>query len=76
MELTVRIDDPKTYTKPWVSDKKMFRFQPKNSRNGELLEVIFAPMDEKQYNERIRNPGGGVTPEQRMKNPGGAETVK
>jgi hypothetical protein len=76
MELTVRIDDPKTLTKPWVSDKKMFRFQPKESRNAELLEVIFAPMDEKEYNDRIRNPGGGVTSEERLRNPGGAGTVK
>ena len=24
-----------------------------------FLEVIFAPMDEKEFNERIRNPAGG-----------------
>ena len=46
LELTVKFDDPKTYTKPWVSDKKMFRLQPKGTPNGELLEIIFAPMDE------------------------------
>jgi hypothetical protein len=24
--------------------------------DGEMLEVIFAPVDEKEFNERIRNP--------------------
>jgi len=61
LELTVKFDDPKTYTKPWVSDKKMFRLQPKGTPNGELLEVIFAPMDENSFNENIRNPAGGAT---------------
>jgi hypothetical protein len=26
---------------------------------GELLEVVFAPVDEKEFSERIRNPAGG-----------------
>lgn len=60
LELTIRVDDPKTFTQPWVSDKKMYRLQPKDSPDGELLEVIFAPMDEKVFNENIRNPAGGV----------------
>ena len=32
---------------------------PKGSPNGEILEVIFAPVDEKEFNERVRNPAGG-----------------
>lgn len=60
LELTIRVDDPKTFTQPWVSDKKMYRLQPKDSPDGELLEVIFAPMDEKVFNENIRNPAAGV----------------
>jgi hypothetical protein len=28
--------------------------------NGELLEVIFAPMDEQEFNRRIRNLSNGV----------------
>ncbi len=61
MELTLTIIDPQTYTKSWVTDTKRLRLQPKNSPNGELLEVIFAPMDEKVFNEKIRNPSNGVT---------------
>lgn len=60
LELTVKFDDPKTYTKPWVSDRKMFKLQPKGTPSGELLEIIFAPMDENSFNENIRNPAGGV----------------
>ena len=26
----------------------------------ELFEVVFAPMDETVFNERIRNPAGGL----------------
>ena len=61
LELTVKFDDPKTYTRAWVSDKKIFKLQPKGTPNGELLEIIFAPMDENSFNENIRNPAGGVT---------------
>jgi hypothetical protein len=43
-----------------VSDKKMFKLQPKGTPSGELLEIIFAPMDENSFNENIRNPAGGV----------------
>jgi hypothetical protein len=61
LELTVKFDDPKTYTKPWVSDKKIFKLQRKGTPGGELLEIIFAPMDENSFNENIRNPAGGVS---------------
>ena len=61
MELTLTITDPKTFTKPWVNDTKRFRLQPKGSPNGELLEVIFTPMDEKDFNEKIRDLSNGVT---------------
>lgn len=60
LELTLKFDDPRIYTKPWVSDKKMFKLQPKGTPSGELLEIIFAPMDENSFNANIRNPAGGV----------------
>lgn len=61
MELTLTITDPKTYTRPWLTDTKRFRLQPKGSPNGELLEVIFTPMDEKDFNQKIRDVSNGVT---------------
>ena len=58
LELKITVDDPKTYTKPWVSETKMFKLEPKY----ELLEEICAPVDEvDEFNKRVRNPAGGVT---------------
>ena len=28
--------------------------------DGQMLEVIFAPVDEQEFNERVRNPAAGV----------------
>jgi hypothetical protein len=60
LELTVTLNDPKFYTKPWTTEKKIFRLQQKGSPDSELLEVIFAPLDENSFNKRIRNPAGGL----------------
>ena len=59
VQMTITVDDPRTYAKPWTSDPRTLRLQPKGSPNGEILEVIFAPVDEKEFNERVRNPAGG-----------------
>ena len=59
LQLTIAVDDPRTFTKPWTSDARSLLLQPKGSPNGELLESIFAPVDEKAFNERVRNPAGG-----------------
>ena len=56
LEFTMTIDDPVMYTRPWTTNKRNFRFQTKDMPDGEMLEVIFAPVDEKEFNERIRNP--------------------
>lgn len=59
LQLTITVDDPRTYTKPWTSNPRTLQLQPKGSPNGELLDMVFAPMDEKAFNERVRNPAGG-----------------
>ncbi|HEX7082425.1 MAG TPA: hypothetical protein VF329_15560 [Gammaproteobacteria bacterium] len=56
LELTITVHDPDSYSEPWTSDPQTYRLQPKGSPNGELLEVIFAPIDEQIFNERIRDP--------------------
>ena len=61
MELTLTLNDPQMYTKPWTSDPKRFRLQTKGMPNAEMLEVIFAPIDEQDFNQKIRNPSNGVT---------------
>lgn len=49
------LTDPKTYTKPWVSEKKVLRLVP----NRELPELFCVPSEEEAFNQRIRNPAGG-----------------
>ena len=56
LELTMTLTDPKVYTKPWVSEKKIFRLVPK----GEVKEMFCVPSEEQSFNARIRNPAGGV----------------
>jgi hypothetical protein len=55
IESVYRIDDPKTYTRPWISTKKIWKRQA-----GELREELCAPMDEEFFNETIRDPAGGI----------------
>jgi len=56
LEIVVTIDDPKTYTKPWVSDKLTFRLQP----NDRIREDFCVPSEEESFNQGVRNPAGGV----------------
>lgn len=63
--LQIVVDDPKVYTKPWVSQTKTFKTVPKETITREgwygLLEEICAPIDEVDtFNSRIRNPAAGV----------------
>jgi hypothetical protein len=55
LELTITINDPKTYTKPWVSEKKTFKLQP----NREIREIFCVPSEEEAFNKRIRDPAAG-----------------
>jgi hypothetical protein len=60
LELTITVNDPELYAQPFVSDRKSYRLQPKGSPGAELLEQIFAPIDEKEFNQRVRDPAAGV----------------
>jgi hypothetical protein len=62
LELTIRLTDPKTYTRPWQSERKVFTLQAPGSKSVSnegwygLFEEICAPVDEvDQFNARIRN---------------------
>lgn len=55
MELTLTINDPELYAQPWTSDVKTFALQSPDSLNGELMEQIFAPIDEIEFNRDIRD---------------------
>ena len=56
LELTLTLTDPKTYTKPWVSEKKIYKLVP----NRELPELFCVPSDEEEFNRNVRDPAGGV----------------
>jgi len=56
LELTLTFTDPEMYTRPFTSETKHFRLQTKGMPDAEMLEVIFTPMDEKDFNKTIRDP--------------------
>jgi len=54
LELTVTIDDPKMYTKPWVAlDRLRFELQPPNY---DVREMICSPSEFAEYNKLIGTP--------------------
>jgi hypothetical protein len=54
MELTVKIDDPKTYTKPWLArDKLRLKRMPANTN---ILEMICAPSEAQEYKKTMADP--------------------
>jgi hypothetical protein len=55
--VTIIIDDPKMYTKPWTALKLAFRLQ---SPTYQLHEMECAPSETLKYNELFGNPAAGV----------------
>jgi hypothetical protein len=54
LELTVILNDPKFYTKPWVAlDKQAFKLQPPDSSMG---ETRCSPSEMSTYNSLVSNP--------------------
>lgn len=55
LELTLTIDDPRFYTKPWVAlDKLKFTLRP---RDTDLFEMLCSPSETAEYNRRHAAPG-------------------
>lgn len=57
LEVAYRLEDPKSYTRPWLSTVKTFKRQ----HGVELREEFCAPVEENSFNERVRDPAGGRT---------------
>jgi len=54
MELTVKIDDPKMYTAPWLArDKLRLKLMPANT---DMLEMICAPTEAEEYKKELAIP--------------------
>jgi hypothetical protein len=61
LELTVTIDYPKMYTKPWVAmDKFSFKLLPPDKR---VLEMLCSPVDQERYNKEIGSTVNGANGE-------------
>jgi hypothetical protein len=64
IELVMKVDDPKTYTKPFVSDKKIFRklSQAEAVIDGwqQLQDDRCIPSEEFQFNSTVRDPSAGI----------------
>ena len=55
MELTMIIDDPKFYTKPWVAlDKLQLKLMPPNT---DLVEMMCSPTEIAEYNRKHASKG-------------------
>lgn len=54
LELSMTLTDPKAYTKPWVSDSKVYKLTP----GTKFLESFCVPSDEAAYKEEMRDPAG------------------
>jgi hypothetical protein len=54
-ELVLTVNDPKTYSKPWVSPTKIFKLTPEQA----LEEEYCVPSEEDFYNKFMRDPAGG-----------------
>jgi hypothetical protein len=54
VELTVKIDDPKIYTEPWLGrDKFPLTLMPADT---EIVEMICAPSEAEEYKKTMANP--------------------
>ena len=55
LELSMTIDDPKVYTRPWVAlDKLRFKLQPPNT---DIREMLCSPSEIAAYNRKHAAPG-------------------
>lgn len=56
LEVTMTINAPKAYTKPWVSEKKTLTLVQKPA----LEEIFCVPSEEQRFNKLVRDPGSGI----------------
>lgn len=70
LELVITLTDPKTYTKPWVSDKLLFDWAPKSPRseNEELREDFCIYSDQASFFKDV-DPVGASDAPVKNKNP-------
>ena len=57
LEMTITIDDPKMYTKPWVAVKLRLRRQ---APSFDIREMECAPIETEEYNKQFADPAAGL----------------
>jgi len=64
LELMITLNDPKTYTRPWVSDKLLFDWAPKSPRseNEELREDFCIYSDQTNFFKDVDPVGASDAP--------------
>jgi hypothetical protein len=64
IQVNMTIHDPKMYTRPWVAETKIFTRVPRPETISEgwlgLMEELCVPLDELDFNRRVRDAAGGV----------------
>jgi hypothetical protein len=56
LEQQIIMDDPKSYTKAWVSPPKLYKFEP----GWEIAEWFCIPDEDKSYDDTVRKPAGAA----------------
>jgi hypothetical protein len=56
LEMQIIMDDPKAYTKPWVSPPQRFKLEP----GWEIAEFFCVVDDENKYGDAVRKPAGAA----------------
>jgi hypothetical protein len=66
IQVNMTVHDPKLYTRPWIAETKIFTRVPRQETISEnwlgLMEEICVPLDELEFNRRVRDTAGGVRP--------------
>lgn len=57
LEMTITIDDPKMYTKPWDAVKLRLRLQ---APSFDIREMECAPIETEEYNKQFGDPAAGL----------------
>jgi hypothetical protein len=62
LEMTITVDDPKMYTKPWVALRLRLRLQ---APSFDIHEMECAPIETEEYNKEFANPAAGLDSDQK-----------
>jgi hypothetical protein len=58
LELTMTLTDPETYSRPWVSDTKIFKIDREKTKRWDE-QIYCVPTEEYKFNQRVRDEAGG-----------------